>query len=145
MLKHLVLLSAFFTICISSKGQAPLEKEVLEVVEVLRTAMIDGDKTTLEKVTSEFLSYGHSNGRVENKQEFVESLVSGRSDFVTMNLSEQTITVTSPKVALVRHTLDADILDGGKPNTVKLKVLLVFQKEKAGWTLIARQAVKVTS
>lgn len=144
MLKHLVLLSAFFTISISSMGQSQLEKAVLEVVEVFRTAMIDGDKTTLEKVTSEFLSYGHSSGRVENKQEFIENIAGGKSDFITMKLSEQVITVTNKKVALVRHILDADINEGGKPNTIKLKVLLVFQKEKAGWILIARQAVKVT-
>jgi ketosteroid isomerase-like protein len=81
---------------------------------------------------------------VENKSEFIENIASGKSDFITMNLSEQVITITNEKVALVRHMLDADILDGGNPNTIKLKVLLVFQKDKAGWILIARQAVKVT-
>ncbi len=144
MLKHLVLLFAFLTASFSTKGQSPLEKEVLEAVEVFRTAMIDGDKTTLEKVTCEFLSYGHSNGRVENKSEFIENIASGKSDFVTMNLFEQIISITDKKVAIVRHTLHADILDGGNPNTIRLKVLLVFQKEKARWILIARQAVKVT-
>ena len=32
--------------------------------------------------------------------------------------------------------------DGGKPGTVKLKVLLIFQKENGAWKLLARQAVK---
>lgn len=144
MLNHLVFLFALVSVSFSTKGQSPLEKEISVAVEVLRLAMIDGEKATLEKTTSDYLSYGHSNGRVENKSEFIENIASGKSDFITMNLSEQVITITNEKVALVRHMLDADILDGGNPNTIKLKVLLVFQKDKAGWILIARQAVKVT-
>ena len=145
MTNRLILFFALVLISFRLNGQNTLENSVAKTVEVLRTAMIDGDKTTLEKVTSDHLSYGHSSGRVENKQEFVESIVSGKSDFESIKCSEQIISLTNKKVALVRHTLDADILDGGKPNTIKLKVLLVFQKEKAGWTLIARQAVKMTS
>ena len=143
MLNRLVLLFALVSVSFSTKGQSPLEKEISVAVEVLRLAMIDGEKATLEKTTSDYLSYGHSNGMVENKSEFIENIASGKSDFITMNLSEQVISVTNKKVALVRHILDADVNDGGKPNTIKLKVLLVFQKEKSKWILIARQAVRL--
>lgn len=104
--------------------------------------MIDGNKAVLEKATSEHLSYGHSSGRVESKAEFVESIAGGKSDFVTMELTEQTVSISS-HVAIVRHVLNANINDGGIPATIKLKVLLVFEKEKEGWKLLARQAVKL--
>jgi len=61
---------------------------------------------------------------------------------VTIDLSEQTISI-SDKVAIVRHTLNAKTNDGGKPGEVHLKVLLIWQKEKSGWKLLARQAIKV--
>jgi ketosteroid isomerase-like protein len=104
--------------------------------------MVDADKTTLEQLTSDELSYGHSNGMIQTRSEFVESLVSAKSDFVTIELSNQTIKVYG-KTAIVRHILSAQTNDGGKPNTVKLSVLLVWQKEKAQWKLLARQAVKI--
>ena len=111
-------------------------------IEALRLAMISGDRQQLESIASDRLSYGHSGGKVENKQEFVEGIASGRSDFVTIDFTEQTI-VISGKTAIVRQTLSAQTNDNGKPGTVKLKVMLVMQKEKKQWLMLARQAVKV--
>ena len=119
------------------------EKAVADAVEQLRNAMISGDKAVLEKITDEKLSYGHSGGHIDDKKEFVQKLVSGTSDFVTIDLSEQTISI-SDKVAIVRHTLKAKTNDGGKPGEVHLKILLIWQKGKDGWKLLARQAIKVT-
>jgi ketosteroid isomerase-like protein len=78
---------------------------------------------------------------VEGKAEFVEKIASGKSDFVTIDISEQTIDIIG-KTAVVRHMFNATTNDGGKPGTVKLKVLLIFQKENGAWKLLARQAVK---
>jgi len=126
-----------------SFGQTKDEKAVADAVEQLRNAMVNGDKTVLEKLTSEKLSYGHSGGHIDDHKEFVGKLASGASDFVTIELSEQTISI-SDKVAIVRHTLNAKTNDGGKPGEAHLKVLLIWQKEKGGWKLLARQAIKVT-
>ena len=104
--------------------------------------MVDADSVALDKLTADELSYGHSSGFVEGRAEFVEKIASGKSDFVTIELSEQTISI-SGKTAIVRHVLNGTTNDGGKAATVKLKVLLVWQKEKAGWKLLARQAVKI--
>ena len=118
------------------------EKSVATVVETFRQAMIDGNKAVLESLTAETLSYGHSSGVMEDKTAFVAGLTSGKSDFVTIELSEQTIKISND-VALVRHKLIGEINDGGKANTVKLGVLLVWQKQKGQWKLLSRQAFKI--
>lgn len=125
-------------------AQTKDETRVAAAVEELRTAMINGDKAALEKLTADKLSYGHSSGRIEDKKEFVEKISSGASDFVTLDLTEQTITV-SDKVAIVRHTLNAKTNDGGKPGEVHLKILLIWQKQKSGWKLLARQAIRIAT
>ena len=125
-----------------SFGQTKDEKAVADAVEQLRSAMVNGDKAVLEKITDEKLSYGHSSGQIDDKKVFVEKLTSGTSDFVTIDLTEQTISI-SEKVAIVRHTLKAKTNDGGKPGEVNIKVLLIWQKEKGGWKLVARQAIRV--
>lgn len=125
-------------------GQSKDQKAVADVVEKLRIAMIDANKDALENLVSDSLSYGHSSGHVEGKKEFVENLVSGKSDFVTIELSAQTISIVN-NIAIVRHTLTATTNDGGKPGTAKIHVLLVWEKTKGEWKLVARQAVKLTT
>ncbi|WP_248282075.1 nuclear transport factor 2 family protein [Mucilaginibacter robiniae] len=126
---------------ISAMAQSKEETEVAQAVTALTKAMTDADTTQLSKLTSAHLSYGHSSGKVQTQAEFIHSLATGESDFVSINLTEQTITV-SGTTALVRHTLAATTNDSGKPGTVKLYILLVWQKTKSHWILLGRQAIK---
>lgn len=130
-------------VCNISIAQSKQEKAVAASVAGLTKAMIDGDKSMLEKYTSKKLSYGHSGGKVEGQESFIQSLTNRASDFVTIDLTEQTISV-SGKTAIVRHKLSATTNDGGKPGAVKLSILLVWQRDQGNWKLLARQAVKIT-
>lgn len=134
------LLVIFFNV--DTAAQSKKEKAVTEAVESLRKAMIAGDSSALHALTKAELSYGHSSGRVEDKASFIKSLTSGASDFVTIDLSEQTVKVTD-ETAVVRHVLSAQTNDNGKPGTVKLAILTVWEKEKRKWKLLARQAVRI--
>lgn len=141
--KLLLTTTVFLSLGFISMAQSNDEKKVTAAVEQLRKAMIDGNKTDLENLVWDQLSYGHSGGHIDDKKEFVEKLSSGKSDFVTIDLSEQTISI-SGKTAIVRHKLNASTNDGGKPAEVHLLVMLVWQKKGGQWKLLARQAVKAT-
>ncbi len=132
-----------FLFFVATSGQSKQETAVANATEKLRKAMVDGNKEELEKSVSDKLSYGHSSGHIDDKKEFVEKIASGKSDFVSIDLSEQTISV-SGKTAIVRHILNAKTNDGGKPGEVHLRILLVWQKTGGQWVLLARQAVKIT-
>lgn len=125
-------------------AQTKEEMSVAGAVEHLRKLMVDPDKTALEHLTMPQLSYGHSGGKVEDQAAFVNALVSGASDFVTIDLSQQSITVVG-KTAIVRHVLSGTNNDGGKPGVVKIAVLLTWVKDGKEWKLLARQAVKILS
>ncbi len=129
---------------LTTKGiaQSKDQAAVAQSVEQLRLLMIDPDKAKLESLASDALSYGHSAGKIEDKKAFVEALTSGASDFKTIDLTDQTITLVD-NTALVRHKLEGETLADGKPGQVKLAVLLVWVKQKNNWKLLARQAVKI--
>jgi ketosteroid isomerase-like protein len=128
---------------VPTKPLSKTEKQVAEAVEKLRLAMVSGDKNALEQITTEGLSYGHSGGKIEDRNSFVEALSSGRSDFVDIALSDQTIAV-SGNTAIVRHRLTANTNDAGKgPATIHLGIMLVWVKQQGSWKLLARQAVKI--
>jgi ketosteroid isomerase-like protein len=119
-------------------AQTKDEKDVAAAVETLRKAMVDGDRAALEKIAADGLSYGHSGGKVEDKAAFVENIANGNSDFLTIDLTEQTIYV-SGTTAIVRHKFTATTHDKGKdPGNVKIAILLVWQKQKKEWKLLAR-------
>lgn len=142
MKKILTIGLAFVLFSSSIFAQSKAEKAVAAAVENLRQAMISGDKTALTNIAAEELSYGHSGGKIENKAEFVEAFVSGKSDFVKIDLTEQTVKVVG-KTAIVRHKFFAETNDAGKgPGTVKLAILTVWQKQGGQWKMLARQAVK---
>jgi hypothetical protein len=118
------------------------ESDVAKAVERLNQAVIDGKKEALEKIAADDLTYGHSNGLIEDKAAFIQNLVSGNSDFVKITPSEQVIRVTG-NVATARHKAFCETNNNGTAGTVNLSVLFVWIKVKGEWKLIARQAVKI--
>ena len=136
----LLFLLGLFPVIVSAQSKA--EKQVEIAVEALKAAMLSGDRTALQQITADELSYGHSGGTIEDKAAFIEKIASGKSDFISINLSEQVIKI-SGKTALVRHKLSGKTNDNGVSGTLNLGVLLVFQKQKNAWKLLARQAFKL--
>jgi len=132
---------------VAAMAAAPVsdEQTVAELVEKLRAAMLHpGDRTVLDQLVMDELSYGHSNGKVQNKAEFIGALVSGASDFASIALSDQSVKVVGD-TATVRHTFTAVTNDSGNAGNVSLKILMVWKKQDSHWRLLARQAVRVSA
>jgi len=143
-MKKTILLVAFllFTSLVTF-AQSTDEKAVGEAVEKLKKAIVDADEAALSKLTSPLLSYGHSNGLLEDKKEFIRAITSGESHFTRLDISDQTVTI-SGDLAIVRHKLAGDTANKGKdPGQVKLGVLYAWQKVKGNWLLMGRQAYKL--
>ncbi len=126
----------------TAQAQSKDSLQVAKAVNKLTELMVNPDKAALEALVSDQVSYGHSSGKLEGRTSFIESLTSGSSDFVKINLTDQTIQLFG-KTAIVRNKLFANTNDGGKPGEVKLALVLVWQKQQKAWKLIARQAVKL--
>ena len=89
------------------------------------------------------LTYGHSTGLIQNKDQFVAYVAGPKapSKIQSLVLSNQTIHVVG-KNALVRHTYDAVNVksDTGAALKIHVLVLQVWNKVPGGWKLLARQA-----
>ena len=55
------------------------EAAVRQNVEALRGALLKADKAQLERLTADQLSYGHSDGRVQNKPEFINGVMTRKA------------------------------------------------------------------
>jgi ketosteroid isomerase-like protein len=128
---------------LAQQGGSGDEAAVARAVEALNKAMVGRDKAQLEALTAPQLSYGHSAGRIENRQEFVDNLMSGNSRFRFINLSDQTVALAGDD-AIVRHLFTAETENRqGQVTPVRIGVMQVWQKQGGEWKLLARQAFRL--
>ena len=119
------------------------EAAVKDSVEALRNALLAADKAQLEQVAAAQLSYGHSSGKVQNKAEFVDGVMTRKGVVKSLDFPDLTIAVAGD-AAIARHLYISESETDSKPNKVKIGVLAVFQKQDGTWKLLARQAYKLT-
>ena len=142
--RHLALagaaaLAAAQTMPLAAQAQGSDAAAVAAAVEALTKAMLAGDRAGLMAVTHERLSYGHSAGRIETRQQFIDPLANRTSVFRSITVSDQTIDVVGDD-AIVRHVLRGESESGGRVNPVNIGILQVWKKQPDGWKLLARQA-----
>lgn len=123
-------------------AQSPDEEAVARAVDSFSKAMIAADKAALDSLTADELSYGHSSPKVDTKASFIDSLMTRKSAFKTIDLTKQTIQMAGD-LAIVRAHFSSDIEPEGKPGHVELELLMIWQKRNGTWKLVARQAYKV--
>jgi ketosteroid isomerase-like protein len=114
---------------------------VADVVAALTKAMLAADKAQLDSLVADQLSYGHSGGVIQTKAEFIDVIVSKKTVYKSIVLSDQTVAVAGNN-AIVRHAWASESESGGKSTSSKIGVLQVWQKQGASWKLLARQAFK---
>jgi hypothetical protein len=124
---------------LSLTAQSKDEKEVAAAVEKLNRAMVDPEKSLLESIVSQGLSYGHSGGIVQNKNVFIDDLINGAFNFSSISPINQTISITGT-IAIVRNILVAKATDSGVPTDLRIGNAMVWRKEGGAWKLLVRQA-----
>ena len=115
---------------------------VADAVAALTQAMLAADKAKLESLVADQLSYGHSDGVIQNKAEFVDVIASKKTVYKSIVLSDQTVAVVGDN-AIVRHAWSSESERDGKSTMSKIGVMQVWQKQGTNWKLLARQAFKV--
>ena len=117
------------------------EAAVAQAIEAMRKAVLEQDKTQLEALCAEQLSYGHSDGRVENKAQFINGVMTRKAILKSLTLSDHTIAIVGVN-AIARHTWASESETDGKPTSTKIGILQVWQKQDGAWKLLARQSVR---
>ncbi|MBU2906730.1 nuclear transport factor 2 family protein [Arenibacter algicola] len=117
--------------------------EVQRAVSTFNKVMVNPTAELMETLCSEELTYGHSSGLIQNRDEFIDDLVNGPFDFLTLEAADQTIHI-SGNTAIVRHIFLAKGTNAGEAVDVRIGNMQVFQKGKDGkLRLLARQAYKL--
>lgn len=115
--------------------------DVLSAIEEYRKAMVDSNGARLLEMSADDMSFGHANGVVQTKVEFVKTVVDQVEVFHAIKLYNHSIRV-SGDLAIARHTFDADVFFQGKDQNFLLSIVQVWKKEDGRWRLFTRQSFK---
>jgi ketosteroid isomerase-like protein len=118
------------------------EAAVTQSVETLRKALLEPDKAKLAQVTSDQISYGHSDGRVETKEQFINGVMTRKQVVKSLTFPDLKVSVVG-NAAIVRHIYLAESELDGKATTTKIGALQVWQKQDGTWKLLARQGFRL--
>jgi ketosteroid isomerase-like protein len=123
-------------------AEAGDEAAVKQSVEGLREALLKADKPQLERLTADQVSYGHSDGRVQDKAEFINGVMTRKATVKSINFPDLKVSVAGD-AAIARHLYESESETDGKTNNVKIGALSVWQKQGGSWKLLARQGYKL--
>lgn len=140
-MKKLILFVVAALACSGAWANAADETAVDDAMNRLSAAMIAGDAQKMKDLTADTLTYGHSNGRVQDQSAFIDTIASGQTRYKRIDLSNTVTTVTGDN-AVVRDHFSGTTESAGKLAEVDFDVLLVWQKQNGAWKLLARQGYK---
>jgi hypothetical protein len=118
------------------------ETALSQAVDELRKAIFSADKAKLTALAADQLSYGHSDGRVQNKAEFIDGVVNRKPTVKSLEFPELK-TGVSGDAGWARHLFVQTSELDGKTTDIKLGTLEVWQKQGGDWKLLARQGFKL--
>jgi hypothetical protein len=142
-----ILIASFFMLsicnCNTVQQTSSPEEDVANAVILLMKGIEEADGEILNSIAANELIYGHSSGKVQNKEEFIAEIVSGEPlDYRNIQLIDQTVKVIN-ETAIVRHIFTAETLSRDEtPGNLRIGNVLIWQLQEGKWKLLARQAYR---
>ena len=117
------------------------ETKLVATVKEFHQALVKKNTVSINQQTDKALTYGHSNGWVQNKAEVIKDLETGYISYQVFK--EDSITVAmNGNMAGVWFVADITATMKSTVSSFRIKVLEVWVKKGSRWVLFARQAVK---
>ena len=111
-------------------------------MQQLDKALLQKDETVLKSVLHKDLSYGHSNGWIQSKNDILNDFASGKLVYNKIDNNSSAIITISKKYATVKTNTNAEGAVNGTAFKLTLHIMQFWIKTKKGWQLIARQSAK---
>ncbi|MFM0129239.1 nuclear transport factor 2 family protein [Paraburkholderia sediminicola] len=140
-MKKTILFALTSLVCLSTSAETTDLIAVQGATQRLNEAMIAGDAQQMKALTTAALSYGHSNGRVQDQAAFIQTIAGGETRYRRINLSNSVTTVDGDN-AIVRDHFSGTTEKAGTVSEVDFDQLMVWQKRDGVWRLLARQGYK---
>ena len=113
-------------------------------MQQLDKALLQKDEVVLKSILHKEVSYGHSNGWIQSKDDILNDFKSGKLTYNNIQNNSSAIVKISEKYATVKTNTNAEGSVNGTAFKLTLHVMQFWIKTKTGWQLIARQSAKLS-
>ena len=139
-----VLTILFSLFLLGASAQSKEEVRVMAQARALNEAVFGKrDSAFLARVFATGLTYGHSGGKLESREQALDGIVHNKSKYTDVALGPTTVAIEG-KTAVTRYLMTGNEHKAdGTVVPLKLHIVLTWAKVKKDWKLLARQAVKM--
>lgn len=116
--------------------------ELKDAMQKLDKALLQKDEVVLKSVLHKDVSYGHSNGWIQSKDDIVSDLKNGKLTYNSIENNSSAIVRIDKRFATVKTNTNAEGAVNGTAFKLTLHIMQFWIKTKKGWQLIARQSAK---
>jgi len=137
-----IFLLTMLTIPALSAPTDSTREAILRLEQEWQNALIAADVATLERLYAESMIYTHSNGSVDDKKSYIESLRSGKAKYQSMIRDEIKVEVFGDAAIVTCHW-QVNSVSGEKVNNTNARYLHVYTRQKGKWRMVAHQATRI--
>jgi Domain of unknown function (DUF4440) len=105
-------------------------------------AQVRADAKLLGELLDDGLEYAHSNGVLDTKASFIESLTSGTRDYIATTANLQSVRIFGD-VAIIRGTAKVSVTEGGKPLDLEIGYTDIWLWKQGQWQMTAWRSARL--
>jgi hypothetical protein len=103
---------------------------------------VDADARLLDQLLDDGLEYVHSNGELDSKRSFIESLTSGRRDYVSTVAETESLRIFGD-VAVIRGKAKVTVADNGQSKDLHIGYTDVWLWRDGKWRMTAWRSARL--
>lgn len=128
----------------ASAQMGKAEQLVLQSEKDRFAAMVKGDRAALTKLVADDVTYTHSTALLQNKAEFIDSVLGGNIDYVSIMPSEADWKIrVNGNTAIVNGVAAVNVIDTGKDRKIRIRFTTVQTNRGGAWQLSAWQSTVI--
>jgi hypothetical protein len=136
-------ISVATTMSAPSFAKDDARESLLRASEATRfQAQVDADAKVLAPLLDGQLEYVHSNGELDSKTSFIESLTTGRRDYVSTTFTIESLRIFGD-VALIRGKAKVTVADNGQSKDLSLGYTDVWIWKDKRWQMTAWRSMRM--
>ncbi len=128
---------------VAQVADAAAEQEVRQTIEKYRTALLQHDAATLERIWADDYTFTNGAGETHSKAERLANLKSGATSLDSISEEEDMKVRVYGKVAVATSRVTIKGQYSGKQTSGQYRSIHVWVKGAAGWQLVANQLTPV--
>ena len=152
-MKHIVY-AAILTVALLSVGRqqsvaqgadTAAEQEVRQTIEKYRTALLQKDAATLERIWADDYAFTNGAGEIHSKADRLANLKSGATSLDSISEEEDMKVRIHGNVAVATSRVTIKGQYSGEQTSGQYRTIHVWVKGATGWQLVANQLTPVTA